>query len=178
MRTGVQEHAIVRIGLVEVFEDPVDLCTDGLGVVVPLDSGVEPSLLGDRGVVAPGGFGHVHHGLFLVWAEVLQKLEDDSEPSRAREALAVTDSVFLQHSCVLAEREFGTLVFEFGGAVDADVFVVLLLLEHTFGSLPNGWQDPGLAVLVAIGADAQVYLAGILVIFEQCVETEDGVCRG
>mmetsp|Transcript_3709 Transcript_3709/g.4242 ORF Transcript_3709/g.4242 Transcript_3709/m.4242 type:complete len:306 (+) Transcript_3709:430-1347(+) len=172
---GVEEHGGARLGAVEIRDHALDVETLGLLVEVAVLADGDASGGKDLVVVAPGGVANIDG----TGSELLQELADDAEGASSGESLDGGDSGITNERAVPAEEDTLGALSELGKTVDGEVLLVEGAVGDDSGlSLAHDGEDVGLAVVVAVSADTEVNLIGVLVVLEANGQTEDGIGGG
>lgn len=99
------------------------------------------------------------------------------EGAGAGDALGDDNAVLVDGGAVGAVGEEGGGLGEVGHTGDAGVLLVEVLLDDLLLGVSDGGQDVRLALVVAVGADAEVDLLRVGVLLEGLSDAENGVGR-
>ena len=126
----------------------------------------------DGVVIAPGWVAHIEGGRLELGKEVA----DDAESASTGQGLHRCNSVVADPWAVEAEEDTLGALVELCKTVDGQILFVegVICDDGSFGLAHDG-EDEWLAIVVAVGTDAQVDLLGVLVVLEARCEGEDGI---
>ena len=121
-------------------------------------------------MVSPGRIGEVNR---LDRVEIGKKLSSNPTSPRSTESLSSGNGGEVR---ILPIGEFDSLLDERRVSHDARVLLVAAGIgHHGLLRLGDGGEDPGFAVLIAVGSDADVDFVGVGAGFEVFGDSEDGV---
>merc|ERR1719188_2639169 len=148
----------------------VQLAAVSLVVAVLLD--VEASVAADGVVVAPRGVGQ---GNVLVGVELGQVFSTYAKSTGTRNGLSVGVPAIGNHIASVSKSQLSSLSSESSVANNWQILLVQISSKNLLLSRPDGRQDPRLALVIAVSADAQVHLVGVLALFVGFSDADDGV---
>ena len=168
----VQEHGRAGSGVLQVLDHAIEVQALGLLVEVAVGAHLKASSSEDGVVVAPSGRANIDGRRSVLHQEV----SDNAEGTGAGQSLGRCNAARADVGVVPAEEYTSGTLVEVLVAVNGRVLLVELVVvtNHLF-SLANNGEHVGLAVLRAVGTDAEVNLVGVGVGLVTGRQREDGV---
>lgn len=147
---GVEEEDAALRGGLDVGDHALEVEADGVLVVVAVLLDLEAGVGEDGLVVGPGRGGDVN--LLVAGVEAGEEVGADAQGTSTRDGLG--DGQAVESGRVLTVGELGGQGRQLGNAGDAGVLLVQLLANDLLLGLADGGQNVGLALVIAVSANA------------------------
>mmetsp|Transcript_36322 Transcript_36322/g.92813 ORF Transcript_36322/g.92813 Transcript_36322/m.92813 type:complete len:398 (+) Transcript_36322:1012-2205(+) len=168
---GVQQEHAAAGRCLHVLHHSLKVEAASLGLVVPVGGLFHPGVAPDVVVVGPGGHGDVD---LAVGHVALLEVRHQAAGARAGQSLHRRDALLRDGGVVVAIGQLDGELVEGLVATHGQVLHELVARDHRLG-LTHAVEHNRLAVVVAVGADAQVHLLGVGVCQELLGDAQDGI---
>merc|ERR1719226_198949 len=151
MSTSVQHNNRLRRHVRNILQHGIKVQLAAVSLVVAVLLDVEASVATDGVVVAPGGVGQVD---VLVGVEFRQVLSTHAKSTGTRNGLGVGVPAIGNHIASVSKSQLDSLSSESSVANNRQILLVQISSKNLLLGRPDGRQNPRLALIIAVSADA------------------------